>query len=41
MWVEVLVAIHLILEGVAKFQAGLNQLKNAVEHTSLATLGDI
>ena len=35
---EVLAAIHLMQEGVTNFQAGLSQLKNAVENTSLATL---
>ena len=39
-WGKVLKGIHLMQEGVAKFQVGLSKLKNAMENTSLATIGD-
>ena len=40
-WGEVSVAINLIQEGVAKFQAGLSKLKNVIGNMYLAALGDI
>ena len=38
---KVLATIHLMQEGVDMFQAGLSQLKNADENTSLTALGNI